>query len=211
MRRVLMMTLAGVAIAAASPAFADPAPTPTPSNDPCSFAFISGALACQGYYGNNLFTGTTGSATTSTELADITTLLTNAVSQNNPAYTSGQPYNLTDTTVLGAITNLNGSATLNFGSLNLTGLTILGAHFGNTPGSNAPDVSAFWLINLGSTVTNTITLSNGMGSSDAQIFATGGRVVPEPATWALMLLGFGGIGMAMRRSRRRSAGLMQIA
>jgi hypothetical protein len=26
--------------------------------------------------------------------------------------------------------------------------------------------------------------------------------VPEPATWALMLLGFAGIGMAMRRSRR---------
>jgi hypothetical protein len=26
--------------------------------------------------------------------------------------------------------------------------------------------------------------------------------VPEPATWALMLLGFGGIGMAMRRRRR---------
>jgi hypothetical protein len=26
--------------------------------------------------------------------------------------------------------------------------------------------------------------------------------VPEPATWALMLIGFGGIGMAMRRRRR---------
>jgi PEP-CTERM motif len=26
--------------------------------------------------------------------------------------------------------------------------------------------------------------------------------VPEPATWAMMLLGFGGIGMAMRRSRK---------
>ena len=33
--------------------------------------------------------------------------------------------------------------------------------------------------------------------------------VPEPATWALMLLGFGGIGMAMRR--RRNNGLAQIA
>ena len=33
--------------------------------------------------------------------------------------------------------------------------------------------------------------------------------VPEPATWALMLLGFGGIGMAMRR--RRKQGLLQVA
>jgi hypothetical protein len=34
--------------------------------------------------------------------------------------------------------------------------------------------------------------------------------VPEPATWAMMLLGFGGIGMAMRR-RGSSQKLMQIA
>ena len=34
--------------------------------------------------------------------------------------------------------------------------------------------------------------------------------VPEPATWALMLVGFGGIGMAMRRSRR-TAKLAQLA
>jgi len=35
--------------------------------------------------------------------------------------------------------------------------------------------------------------------------------VPEPATWALMMLGFGGIGMALRRSRRRSGALLQVA
>lgn len=35
--------------------------------------------------------------------------------------------------------------------------------------------------------------------------------VPEPATWAMMLLGFGGIGMAMRRSGRRGRALMQTA
>jgi hypothetical protein len=33
--------------------------------------------------------------------------------------------------------------------------------------------------------------------------------VPEPATWALMLLGFGGIGMALRR--RRKPALAQLA
>ncbi len=37
-----------------------------------------------------------------------------------------------------------------------------------------------------------------------------GGAVPEPATWAMMLLGFGGIGMAMRRTVRKG-GLTQIA
>jgi len=42
--------------------------------------------------------------------------------------------------------------------------------------------------------------------------ATNTAAIPEPATWALMLLGFGGIGMTLRRSRRRNKpALMQIA
>ena len=36
----------------------------------------------------------------------------------------------------------------------------------------------------------------------------GGNGVPEPQTWALMLLGFGGIGMALRR---RNAGALAVA
>jgi hypothetical protein len=35
--------------------------------------------------------------------------------------------------------------------------------------------------------------------------------VPEPATWAMMLLGFGAIGFAMRRSRKQSQGALQLA
>lgn len=35
--------------------------------------------------------------------------------------------------------------------------------------------------------------------------------VPEPATWAMMLVGFGGIGMAMRRRRKANGRLLQIA
>lgn len=37
------------------------------------------------------------------------------------------------------------------------------------------------------------------------------NAVPEPATWAMMLLGFGGIGMAMRRRRSKENSLLQIA
>lgn len=35
--------------------------------------------------------------------------------------------------------------------------------------------------------------------------------VPEPGTWALMLLGFAGVGSALRRSRRGNGRLLQIA
>ena len=35
--------------------------------------------------------------------------------------------------------------------------------------------------------------------------------VPEPATWAMMLLGFGAAGTAIRRSRRKETKLLQIA
>ena len=38
-----------------------------------------------------------------------------------------------------------------------------------------------------------------------------GISVPEPATWAMMLLGFGGIGMAMRRNRKANGRLLQVA
>jgi hypothetical protein len=35
--------------------------------------------------------------------------------------------------------------------------------------------------------------------------------VPEPGTWAMMLLGFGGIGLSMRRRRKSKPALAQIA
>lgn len=65
---------------------------------------------------------------------------------------------------------------------------------------------------------NTITLSSfvdryqsiaGAGNTTS---AVGQQVppVPEPAAWALMLLGFGGIGIAMRH-RRKNGQLVQIA
>jgi hypothetical protein len=54
------------------------------------------------------------------------------------------------------------------------------------------------------------TLFNNPGVSHVALFDNGGAPVPEPATWALMLLGFGGIGFAMRRGRRNLA-LQQLA
>jgi hypothetical protein len=213
MQKLLMAAIAGSAIAVATPAFAAQTPA-TPANDPCTYSWVVGAIACQGYYGGNLITGTTGSATTTDENTYINLLLNGTASTSDSLPTSNgagysPPYVIPHGTVLGAIDGLNGSATLNFGSLNLTGLTIVGAHFGNNPDSNSSDpnvqdnnVTAFWLIDLGNTTTHTLTLTNGQGSSNAQIFGTGVQAVPEPATWAMMLLGFCGIGVSMRRRRR---------
>ena len=214
MKRVLNIALATAAIGlgtAAVPAYADPGPIV----DPCSAVYVNGAIACQGYYGSNLITGTTGQAT-STDVQNIIFSLLNgtaSTADSSPTNNTGDyhpPYTLDYDTILGSITGLNGSATFDFGSLNLSGLTVVGAHFGNNVDSDVNNVTAFWLLDLGATTTHTITLSDGQGSSNAQIFATGGAV-PDPATWAMMLLGFGGIGMAMRGSRKATGRLMQVA
>jgi PEP-CTERM motif len=61
------------------------------------------------------------------------------------------------------------------------------------------------------TLLNTVNLTSNAGgfliedlSVDyAQRVDTGGGGVPEPSTWAMMLLGFGGIGFAVRRRKAR--------
>ena len=53
----------------------------------------------------------------------------------------------------------------------------------------------------GAAITGLTLTSNG-NSLEADNFGTV-SAVPEPGTWALMLMGFGGIGVAMRRSRKR--------
>ena len=80
----------------------------------------------------------------------------------------------------------------------LLGPTILGVHFGNagTSGVNG-SYTQFYLFDFQSPTTS-LTL-NTQGFSDG-IIVSG---IPEPATWAMMLLGFAAIGSAMRRRRSR--------
>jgi len=104
--------------------------------------------------------------------------------------------------------------TLNFSTV-LSGLTIIGIHYGGAgdPGGEATSFFSF-LVAPGTTsitVTSRPPTQTPFGLSNVALFSTGGAV-PEPATWAMMLLGFGGIGLAMRRSRKLSArALPQLA
>lgn len=109
---------------------------------------------------------------------------------------------------LDKLENLGGS-TLNFGTL-LTGTTIIGLHYGAA--GEGPEATSFFSFDAGAG-TNTITVTgragaNALGLSDAVLFFTGGPV-PEPASWMMMLIGFAGIGIAIRRQRRSA--LVQTA
>jgi len=74
----------------------------------------------------------------------------------------------------------------------------LGAPGYNDPGGTGTAISAYTDDHaIGSQYTNYAFRVDGRGA------------VPEPATWAMMLIGFGGIGLAMRR--RQAGGALQSA
>lgn len=73
---------------------------------------------------------------------------------------------------------------------------------GNGSGANA-SFNAF---------ADNLALTNTAGTNQVNFASSVTGAVPEPGTWAMMLIGFGGVGGAMRRTRRRSAKLIaQIA
>ena len=86
---------------------------------------------------------------------------------------------------------------------NAGGQVLLGLHWGNVPGPEG-NVSAFFLWN--NVATGTIRLTETQGYSNAVLYRSTASVaaVPEPGTWALMLVGFGAIGGTMRRRRPQS-------
>lgn len=203
MRKLALLAAAAIA-ATATPALAGP-PAVTPDTNPCSTTYVQYAIACQGYYTGNFFQGTAGQATTDEAKAAIAILLSGSPTPTDTTGGYSPPYALDYNTILAAIPHQSdGDSTFDFGSLNLSGLTLFGAHFGkNSDGGGASNISAVWLLDI-PTDTHIVTLTDGKGVSNAQIFATGAPAVPEPATWAMMLMGFGATGVAMRRRRRKT-------
>ena len=62
-------------------------------------------------------------------------------------------------------------------------------------------------LGAGGTGANPLTDNIGISMTN---FTFPGGTVPEPATWAMMLVGFGGIGAALRQRRRLERGLVRV-
>ena len=206
------MAAAAVALASASPAVAkDTRLINAPPSVANALTVVAAcdlslptpdAIACAGYYSGNLLNGSP------TDIANQQAAIDSlpGTFQWNGNWSALEASTNPDS----VITSLTNGNQLNFGTT-MFGLTIIGAHFGNVSGP-AGNVSVFWLFDFGTTGANFVTLDDPTGWSNAALYTTQSRPpIPEPATWAMMLLGFGAAGAAMRRSRRKTAMLAQIA
>ena len=195
MRRVLIIALAGAAIAAANPASAATvvsSPAPTSGQNCSAFAFSASYSECAGGFTGNLIKGTLQPP----GLAAIQAL--GYPLSGTGAYLATQSFTKTAT-----------DTTINFGTT-LLGPTIIGIHYGGgaNPDIAGTEATSFFLFDFG-TPTSSITVSSRTGTapnfglSNAALFETG--AVPEPATWAMMIIGLGAMGFASRRKRHTLA------
>jgi hypothetical protein len=96
----------------------------------------------------------------------------------------------------------------------LSGVTYIGVHWGKGQGpvDVQGGVTGFYRLDLAPDAELDVILSAFGSQSGARLYLTspcvgadcgggGGNEVPEPATWAMMILGFGGVGAVMRRRR----------
>ena len=105
----------------------------------------------------------------------------------------------------GSIDSFN---TLTINSSGANPIIIPGGNFINAANGNqvAPGTNGLFSVwSTGGETFNTITLTSARNSFEIDNLAVGG-VVPEPASWALMIIGFGGVGGMLRTRRRQTVG-----
>ena len=203
-RSILAFLAAASAVAMSSPAVAGKSNIQTlPAvTDPCDVGLTTpDAIDCAGYYPQNWNAGSPQQIALTQE----------AIASLDGDFEWDGDWNaVSGSTQLAVDLGGPNGDQLSFGQT-LFGLTVIGAHFGNVEGP-AGNVSVFWLFDFGTEGADFVTLDNTDGFSNAVLYTTGGTPpVPEPATWAMMLLGFGAAGTAMRRSRRRNGQISQLA
>lgn len=156
----------------------------------CALGDISpAATACRGFYEGNLNSGN------STDLADTATAINQLL---------GTSFTGTTLPIIESLPSLSGNS-VDF-ARPLFGTTVVGFHVGAARGQSSGvgySGTAFYSFDAGNLVggLNTFTF-NRAGLSNARLFVTGTfqtPAVPEPSTWAMLILGFAAVGGAMRR------------
>lgn len=88
-------------------------------------------------------------------------------------------------------------------------MTVAGNSFSRAVATNVNPNRTFFGLTSDTGITGfTLTAAGGYGEFDNLTLTSARAVsaaVPEPATWAMMLIGFGGIGVAMRRRKDKVA------
>jgi len=220
MRRILMIALASAAVGlAATPASAATLQTCNGAN--CVTGTTNVNLGSFDAPGSTTVTGTVGIGGPEVDFTSANGLLeTNTGAATIFTASGGLLSQLTFTLMSGGFTSAefnleNGSAT----SMDVT-LTVANClvnctrviSLTNANGSNIFDI-------IGDTgevfTTASFSTTSPNGFNDFKqlrlVLADSVSAVPEPGTWGLMLLGFAGVGMALRRSRKRGGALMQVA
>ncbi|MXP44600.1 PEPxxWA-CTERM sorting domain-containing protein [Allopontixanthobacter sediminis] len=87
----------------------------------------------------------------------------------------------------------------------LSGISFLAIHWGggSTHDGGPGNSTVFYKIDAG---TGPMTFTtNFRGISNAALYSTSGPAVPEPATWAMFILGLGLVGFTLRRRKTHSS------
>lgn len=220
MRRVMKLALATAALGLA--VAATPASAAVTVN-------TDGTVGLDHNAGTNAFTVDFGgpAGTAASLLLTLTGGVGNAYTFTYAISNTGSPANLvgfafdTDPT-LGSVTAVSGPLAFGANS-NFPGIGTVDACFysGNNCGAANGQATSFnggFTLNFNSgpvTLSNFVDRYASIANLDNQSGEGRGTVfhpaVPEPATWAMMLVGFGGIGMTMRRRRKADGRLLQIA
>jgi hypothetical protein len=198
LRTLALGTALTFGLTAAAPAFAAkpiaPPSTPPPSCSVVTFSIA--ATSCLGFFDKNLV----------------------AEDGNKLAATLGIVDDLDPhaTSLIEKIEWKNGQDpyTIDFDRL-LSGKTVIGIHFGG--GNTGYNGTGFWLLDLPNNtdkISYTSTVQKGISNAGLYLTSTPNNpgddpgdvpAVPEPSTWAMMLLGFGLAGGVLRsRSARRT-------
>jgi hypothetical protein len=188
MQRLFMATLLAGAALAAQPAQA----ALTLAGPDCAASDIGVAagpdFACAGFFRGNLSSNAT-SADQTAALALLGLTFPNAFASAVEKISSVP----------------NPKTTLDFVTP-LSGISYIGIHWGNVPydlanSGKVNNVTSFYKFDAGTSL-DKLTLAFSATSNATLYKITTPPVVPEPATWAMMLIGFAAVGYALRRRRR---------